>query len=97
MASKIYNKRERAESADSGDNTIEGAVSNTQTVKRRCISAATSFKDAWYSWFAQEPRMCRSTDAATKHTRATFKMNVTFMKLPPEAFKLSEKSPTYRE
>ncbi|KUF87407.1 hypothetical protein AM587_10007721 [Phytophthora nicotianae] len=95
MESKVYNKRERAQPADKPS---EDVVNNTETVKRRRTSAATSLKDAWYSWYAQESRMWRSTDVEMKHTRFNFKMIVASMKLLiPEGFTLNEKSPTYRD
>ncbi|KAE9017411.1 hypothetical protein PR003_g16272 [Phytophthora rubi] len=67
MEANIYNKSKRT---PPGDDASEDAGNGEPPAKRRRTSAATSLKDAWFSWYAQEPRMWSSTDAATKQKRS---------------------------
>ncbi|KAE9068082.1 hypothetical protein PF010_g27209 [Phytophthora fragariae] len=95
MEANIYNKSKRTPPRDDAS---EDAGNGEPPVKRRRTSAATSLKDAWFSWYAQEPRMWSSTDAATKQKRSNTKLVVAFMKLfLGEGFVLDGKSPQYRD
>ncbi|KAE9110309.1 hypothetical protein PF007_g11906 [Phytophthora fragariae] len=95
MEANIYNKSKRT---PPGDDASEDAGNGEPPVKRRRTSAATSLKDAWFSWYAQKPQMWSSTDATTKQKRSNTKLVVAFMKLfLDESFVLDEKSPQYRD
>ncbi|ETP33863.1 hypothetical protein F442_17679 [Phytophthora nicotianae P10297] len=73
-------------------------TNSEQPHKRRRTSPASSLKDAWFTWYTQEPRMWSSTDPETKHARSTAKQVVAFLKLFLErGFKLVESSPQYRD
>ncbi|EGZ21287.1 hypothetical protein PHYSODRAFT_491362 [Phytophthora sojae] len=94
MEATIYNKKKRAQE----DEASEEAGNSEPPTKRRRTSGATSLKDAWFSWYAQDPRIWSSTDAATKQTRSNTKLIVAFLKIfLAEGFELDVKSPQYRD
>ncbi|KAE8986318.1 hypothetical protein PF011_g20039 [Phytophthora fragariae] len=93
MEANIYNK---TKPTPPGDDASENAGNGEPPVKRRRTSAAISLKDAWFSWYAQEPRIWSSTDAAMKQKRSNTKLVVAFVKLfLGDGFVLDGKSPQY--
>ncbi|POM80937.1 Hypothetical protein PHPALM_1159, partial [Phytophthora palmivora] len=93
MEAKVYNKQQQTHTTThktSEDTCKEPAP------KRRRTSAAPNLKDVWFAWYAQEPRMWKSTDSATKHERSTAKLVTAFLKLfLRDGFTFDEKSTQY--
>ncbi|POM79091.1 Hypothetical protein PHPALM_3306 [Phytophthora palmivora] len=94
MEAKVYNKPQQTHTTT--HKTSEDTC-NEPASKRRRTSAATNLKDVWFAWDAQEPRMWKSTDSATKHERSTGKLVTAFLKLfLRDGFTIDEKSTQYR-
>ncbi|POM66221.1 Hypothetical protein PHPALM_17954 [Phytophthora palmivora] len=91
----VYNKQQQTRTTT--HKTSED-TSNEPAPKRHRTGAATNLKYVWFAWYAQEPRMWKSTDSATKQERSTGKLCTAFLKLfLREGFTLDKKSPQYRD
>lgn len=95
MENKLCNKHTRTPALHK---VSEDTSINNESTKRRRTSPASSLKDTWFAWYAQEPRMWSSTDGATKHIRSNAKWLVAFMKLfLVDGFILDTASASYRD